>query len=149
MSKIIRSRKANKYNAVVTIEGKGGHMRSPCPGCPWKRANAGNFPAEAFRLSADTASDASFKLFACHTAGIEHQMTCAGFLLSVTAIDNVAVRIMLSRGGRLDVTGGEDELFPTYKQMAMANGCKADDPKLAACMPEARQTLRELRRSKR
>ncbi|HMF69483.1 MAG TPA: DUF6283 family protein, partial [Phyllobacterium sp.] len=73
-------------HAVVSLlseaTGKGWNRREPCDQCPWRAdLPTGVFPAEAFRISANTAYDASFNTFACHVTGSEKPATCAGFLL--------------------------------------------------------------------
>lgn len=130
---------ADENHAVVSvISDKRRYCKVPCPECPWRKANAGSFPAEAFRISADTAKDMSTHTFACHMAGKETPAVCAGFLLSESANDNMAVRIMRIRGESLDVAGEPQELFSTYRKMAQANGVKRTDPALYGCMPEHR-----------
>lgn len=133
--KVTDRRIADENNAVVTIVGGGCRNRHrPCPECPWRRENAGSFPAEAFRLSAGTAYDASFSTFACHMSGSVKPATCAGFLLR-NAQNNIGARLAAMRGdfdpSRLDATGAD--LFESYRAMAEANGVPADDPVLAPC----------------
>lgn len=132
---ITRSRQADENNRVVTVEGaNGGYRRRPCGPCPWKVENAGSFPAEAFRISAETAYDASFHMFACHEAGVERTKVCAGFLLQ-NAANNVGVRIAQATG-RIDLTQVENPgnvLFSSYREMAVANGVDPEDPALSPC----------------
>lgn len=142
-AKVTRRRLADENNAVLTVTGGSGrYCRTPCPECPWRRANAGNFPAEAFRLSADTASDMATHTFACHMAGAENPATCAGFLLSESARDNLAVRLAHMKDSMLDVDPAGADLWPTYRKMAVANGVSPRDPALYHCMPEARFNYR-------
>ena len=56
---------------VVSVKSPGSaiHRKKPCPNCPWRVDAVGEFPAEAFRHSAETAYDMSNKIFACHEAG--------------------------------------------------------------------------------
>src|SRR5690606_33084679 len=121
--------------AVVTLEGGGfRYCRRPCPECPWRKENAGSFPAEAFRLSAPTAYDVAFSTFACHMAGAEKSAVCAGFLLQ-NADNNLGVRMAAMRGdydpSRVEPAGAE--LFESYRAMAEANGVEPDDPILKPC----------------
>lgn len=128
-------RMAGEDHAVITMTG--GEFRAcrrPCPECPWRKENAGSFPAEAFRHSAPTAYDGAFSTFACHMAGTEKSATCAGFLLQ-NADNNIGVRLAMMRGDYdpRRVTDGGAELFESYRDMAEANGVPADDPILKPC----------------
>lgn len=137
---VVDRRIADENNAVLSVVGGGDdYMKSPCKQCPWRREHAGSFPAEAFRLSACTAEDASMRKFACHMSGSEHPNTCAGFLLSLSADDNIAVRLAHAKGTMLDVESGDADLFDTYAKMAIANGVPPEDPAIQGCMPEARE----------
>lgn len=131
---IIRVRPADEQHQVVTltgVTGEAGHCRSPCPRCPWRKDAVGQFPVEAFRHSAETARDMSTHIFACHAAGTQTPMLCAGFLLSESADHNLAVRLRRIRQGKLEeVSACGVELFPTYRAMAEANGVAPDDPAL-------------------
>lgn len=133
-TEIIRVRPADEQHQVVTltgVTGEAGQCRSPCPRCPWRKDAVGQFPAEAFRHSAETARDMSTHTFACHAAGAEHPLLCAGFLLSESADHNLAVRLRRIRQGKLEeVSSGGLDLFPTYRAMAEANGVAPDDPAL-------------------
>jgi hypothetical protein len=133
--RITRRRPADAANQVVTVEGGAGHYRrSPCGGCPWRVDQTGSFPAEAFRHSAETAYDLSSHMFACHEAGTEKPMTCAGFLLR-GADHNMAVRLRAANG-QIDmgaVHDGGHELHDGYTAMAVANGCDPDDYELRRC----------------
>lgn len=126
-------RMAGPDHAVVTVVGKPGtYQRQPCAECPWRRANAGSFPAEAFLHSAHTAEDMSSHTFGCHMKGTARSSVCAGFLLA-GADHNLSVRLARARGQMMDVRGEPSELFASYKEMAVANGCDPDDPALARC----------------
>lgn len=122
---------ADENNQVVSITGGGGYMRQPCVECPWRRENAGSFPAEAFRISANTCVHGSLAKFACHMAGKDTPKTCAGFLLSLDAEDNFGVRIMYIERGELNVEAGAADLYPRYREMAEENGVAEDDPAIA------------------
>lgn len=129
--KAIDLRMAGRDHAVVTIVGgDGGHCSVPCPECPWRRENAGSFPPEAFRHSANTAYDMSDHTFACHMAGRERPTTCAGALMSTGAEHNLSIRLRLMKGDFRweDVSDGGADLFPDYRSMAEANGVDPDDP---------------------
>lgn len=137
-ARIVARKMAGRNHAVNTIEGSNGdYCRQPCEECPWKIANTGSFPAEAFRISASTAYDMSFKTFGCHMSKAEKPATCAGFILQA-GDDNLSVRIRRSKGAMLDVTDGGQKLHQSYKAMAVANGVRPNDPVLEPCMPEAR-----------
>lgn len=142
--RVTNRRVADENNHVVTVVGgDSSFCRTPCKQCPWRKANAGSFPAEAFRHSANTAQDMADHTFGCHMTGVENPATCAGFLLSKTAEDSMAVRIRLMKG-EIDpskIKGNRRELFSTYRKMAEANGVPKDDPALEGCMPEARSDL--------
>lgn len=137
-STIIETRAADENHVVHTVKATGpaSYRRAPCAGCPWIKDNAGLFPAEAFRHSANTAFDMSQKVFACHESGHEKPATCAGFLLQNSA-DNLAIRIRQSTG-EIDlrqVTEGGYELHSSYRAMAEANGVPENDPAIAKCRP--------------
>lgn len=127
-------RPAGPDHQVVEVKGREGkYRRQPCAGCPWRADNTGNFSAEAFRLSADTAYDMSQHSFGCHESGAQHSQTCAGFLLRGAA-HNLAVRMGFIEGHlKDDVTDGGHELYEDYTQMAIANGVDPDDPVLLPC----------------
>lgn len=147
--RVLRVRPAGEDHAVVTVKGGNGHyMRTPCKECPWRVANVGSFPPEAFEHSAETAYDMAGSTFACHMKGRENPATCAGFLLSESASDNLAVRLGMSLGRYLDVVPDpEGDLFQTYRRMAVANGVDPASERLAPCMPEARGLLSSYGRS--
>lgn len=130
MAKITASRRADARHRVLMVEGMGAHRREPCGGCPWRIDQTGQFPAEAFRISADTCYDASFRLFGCHESGPKKPATCAGFLIA-NSVHNVVARY---RG----IAGGEGctspvPLYPSYRAMAIGNGVPPDDPAIALC----------------
>lgn len=131
----VARRMAGDDHAVISLEGgEFRYCRRPCPECPWRKENAGSFPAEAFRHSAGTAYDAAFATFACHMAGSAKTATCAGFLLQ-NADNNLGVRLAAMRGDydarRVEAAGAE--LFESYRAMAEANGVPATDPVLTPC----------------
>ena len=110
------------------------YRREPCAECPWRKdAPVGAFPAEAFRISADTAYDQSQRSFACHMSGSERSAVCAGFLLR-GAEHNIGIRLRYAGG---DIEPGsvksDVELYESYREMAEANGVDPADPKLARC----------------
>jgi hypothetical protein len=118
---------------VVRVEGGGGsYRRQPCSDCPWRVDAVGEFPAEAFRHSANTAYDMARESFACHQSGAEKPATCAGFLLR-GAEHNLGVRLKRMQGQCLDVADGGHELHGSFREMAIANGVAADDPALSLC----------------
>jgi len=131
---IIRTRPADENHQVVTIEGGNGEYRKkPCKNCPWKMSSVGEFPAEAFRHSAETAYDMAQHTFGCHASGSDKPATCAGFLLR-GANHNMSVRLGYITGKyKNDVSDGGHELHANYRAMAVANGVAADDPVLSPC----------------
>lgn len=134
-SKVTNVRPAGRNHQVITVEGAdAGYCRKPCPTCPWRKDAVGEFPASAFRHSANTADDMSSHTFACHIVGVDKLMICAGFLLNGSR-HNMAVRLMLIKG-ELDVdqvSDGGVKLFSGYVQMAVANGVPRRDPALRNC----------------
>ncbi len=108
-------------------------MPRPCGQCPWRRdVPVGVFPAEAYRISAPTAYDMAASTFACHMAGREGLSTCAGFALRHRD-HNMVFRLagLMGKTQRLQaVTDGGLPLYPTYREMAVANGVAEDDPVL-------------------
>lgn len=126
----VNRRSADWNHDVVTVEsGDRGYCDRPCKECPWRRENAGSFPAEAFRISAPTAYDMANSVFGCHMSGTARPKTCAGFILR--APHNFKLRLMATLGqlGHVDEAG--TDLFDDYAQMAEANGVSPDDPVLA------------------
>lgn len=123
---------AGPDHQVLHVEGGGGHQRSPCAECPWRKDSPiGAFPAEAYRISAPTAYDRSEQLFACHMLG-RRAMTCAGFLLR-GADHNMRVRFQDAMDQIGEVSDGGLDLYDSYRAMAEANGVSPDDPVLAPC----------------
>ena len=134
-AKVARFRKADRDNAVLTLEGGGfAYRRQPCGGCPFRVDQIGQFPAEAFRLSAGTAEDGAMSTFACHESGHPYPQTCAGFILR-NADNNMRIRLAEATGqlDRSEVHDGGCELHESYRAMAVANGVPADDPAIAKC----------------
>ncbi|SPK77196.1 conserved protein of unknown function (plasmid) [Cupriavidus taiwanensis] len=131
---ITRARAAGPEHQVVTVEGgKGSYRRAPCAKCPWRIDAVGEFPAEAFRHSAETAYDMATHTFACHESGARKPAMCAGFLLR-GADHNLSVRLKMIQGYVFgDVSDGGHELHDNYRAMAIANGVAIDDPVLVAC----------------
>ena len=136
---IIDYRLADENHAVVTVVGEGSYRKTPCLECPWRKENAGSFPAEAFRLSASTSTDIARHTFACHMAGATSPKTCAGFIMSASAQDNFAMRIAWAKGEMRDCVPDGADLFETYRQMAVANGVGPREKVLRDLMPEARK----------
>ena len=135
--RITDARLAGEGAQVVTVEGGQGYRRRPCGGCPWRVDATGDWPAEAFAHSANTAEDMATKQFGCHDTGVDHPVTCAGFLLR-GAEHNMGTRMALM-GGRVDldqVHDGGHELYDDYVAMAVANGLDPDDP----CLRSARRS---------
>lgn len=109
-------------------------MPSPCAQCPWRAdLPTGEFPPDAFRMSANTSYDQSTHLFGCHMSGTA-AVTCAGFLLRGSD-NNIGVRLLASQGmiEPGSVTDGGFPLYDSYRAMAEANGVAPDDPALALC----------------
>nr|WP_250807158.1 DUF6283 family protein [Neorhizobium tomejilense] len=133
---IHETRRCSDEYGVTTIETKGDdrarHRRTPCPQCPWRMDVAtGVFPPDAFRESANTAYDGAIKTFGCHMSSPQAPRTCAGFLLR-HAENNIGVRLALNKE-RIDleeVSDGGVPVYPSYREMAIANGVPADDPSL-------------------
>lgn len=134
---IVKVTPAGKSHQVVSVQSSGqqvlAHRKKPCKDCPWRKDAVGEFPAEAFRISANTAYDLAEKPFGCHSSGTTKPATCAGFLLR-GADHHLGVR-MAFYSGRLknDFHDGGHELFDNYREMAIANGVDPDDPVLKPC----------------
>lgn len=131
---ITQVRPAGADHQVVTVEGgPGTYRRKPCSDCPWRVDAVGEFPAEAFRHSANTAYDMSRNTFACHQSGATRPAICTGFLLRGSE-HNLAVRLQRIQG-RIgdDVRDGGHELHISYRAMAVANGVPPDDEALRPC----------------
>lgn len=135
-TKVINVRPAGKNHQVITISGGKGtsYRRKPCATCPWRKDAVGEFPAEAFRHSADTAYDQAINIFSCHSSGKKKPAICAGFLLS-GSVHNIGVRVKLATGivDMHEVSDGGVEVFESYRAMAEANGVAPDDPVLERC----------------
>lgn len=131
---VTNERRADDDYQVVTVEGGGNaYRKKPCKKCPWRKDAVGEFPAEAFRISAHTAYDMAMEKFGCHASGVNKPATCAGFLLR-GARHNFKVRLEYMRGEmRDDVSDGGHELHANYREMALANGVDPGDPVLAPC----------------
>lgn len=72
--------------------------------------------------------------FACHMAGKDEPLTCAGFLLR-GSMHNLLIRLGQMRGA-IDfdkISAGGAQLYDSYRAMAIANGVEADDPALKPC----------------
>src|SRR5271167_1668331 len=85
---------AGTDHQVVTVSSKNlsSYRRKPCAKCPWRCDAVGEFPAEAFRHTANTAYDMSEHEFGCHESGKKKPATCAGYLLGGTA-HNLTTRL--------------------------------------------------------
>ena len=135
-------RECSEEFGVATVETRGGasalHRRVPCAECPWRMdVPTGVFPPDAFRTSANTAYDGAIKTFGCHMSKKTAPHTCAGFLHR-HAENNIGVRLSLN-GERIDldtVSDGGLPVYPSYREMAIANGVPADDPALAEVRAE-------------
>lgn len=133
-ARVVNVRPAGDAHQVVTVVGgKGLYRRKPCKDCPWRKDAVGEFPAEAFRHSANTAYDMSEHTFACHQMGAKKPGICAGFLLKGSD-HNLAVRLKRMQGLIVDdVKDGGHALFENYREMAVANGVAADESVLQPC----------------
>lgn len=121
------------HQVVTVFGGRGQYRREPCSDFPWRVDATGEFPAEAFRLSAATAYDMSDRTFGCHQSGPGKPATCAGFLLR-GAMHNMSVRLGLMTGRyKHDVSDGGHELHADYRAMAISNGVNPEDPVLQPC----------------
>ncbi len=134
--RVIKVTPADENHQVLTvIGGDGTYMTRPCQTCPWRKDQVGEFPAEAFRASANTAYDMSDHTFACHVAGVKKPKICAGFLLN-GAYHNLRIRLAVRMAGTIDpatITDGGHELHENYRAMAEANGVDPEDPVLRLC----------------
>lgn len=133
-ARVVETRQAGELHQVVTVMGgKGSYRKKPCPKCPWKKSAVGEFPAESFRHSARTAYDMSEHTFGCHASSVKRPAVCAGFLLK-GAEHNLKVRLGKMQGKfKDDVTDGGEDLFESYRAMAVANGVGADEAVLQPC----------------
>lgn len=133
--KVIRRRMADENHAVLTVSGgRKTYRREPCQECPWRTdAPIGAFPAEAYRISANTAEDLGTHTFACHMSGSDKPSICAGFLLR-GADHNMAARMAIMRGDVSPAQITSDvPLYDSYRDMAEANGVAQDDQALTRC----------------
>lgn len=132
--RVVDTRQAGALHQVVTVVGgKGSYRKKPCLTCPWKKSVVGEFPAEAFRHSARTAYDMSEHTFACHESGVKRPALCAGFLLRGSD-HNLKVRLGRMQGRfKDDVSDGGEDLFESYRAMAVANGVGEDEAVLRPC----------------
>jgi hypothetical protein len=132
--KVLGIHPADEHHQVVTVssDGQAKWRKKPCSDCPWRKDAVGLFPAEAFRHSANTATDMSTHKFGCHQSGKDKPATCAGFLVQ-GADHNLSVRLERMRGHMMDATDGGLDLFSDYVEMAIANGVDPDDPVLKPC----------------
>lgn len=129
-----RTPAGDDHEVVSVTGGNGQFRRRPCGPCPWVKDNAGDFPAEAFRVSAHTANDQAIPMFGCHESDHDRPVTCAGFLLR-GADHNLSVRMKYATGQWVmdEVCEDDRELFDDYVDMAVGNGVPEDDPSLADC----------------
>lgn len=131
---ILATSKVGDDHAVSTIKGgNSAYRKKPCSDCPWKVSSTGVFPAMAFEHSAITAFDMSSHQFGCHQSGVSKPAACAGFLLAGSA-HNLATRLARIKGEvKNDVQNGGNELYPSYREMAIGNGVSPDNPILSRC----------------
>jgi hypothetical protein len=133
---VVKARPAGESHQVVRIlGGASSYRKKPCDTCPWRKdAVIGEFPAEAYRISANTAYDMAKEAFSCHESGTKKPATCAGFLLR-GADHNLGVRIKIIEGRYHpdDVSDEGLELYDNYREMAIANGVDPDDEALKNC----------------
>jgi hypothetical protein len=89
----------------------------------------GIFPAEAFRTSAHTAHDGAMETFGCHMSKPGQPATCAGFLMR-HAENNIGVRLaaLADRFSWKPDPTCDVPVYPTYREMAVANGVDPEDP---------------------
>jgi len=135
--KVLAVRPAGPGHQVVMASAPGPtvYRTQACSECPWRRDSpVGAFPAEAFRISAETAYDMADKAFACHLGGAG--TVCAGFLNSGAA-HNLSIRkaIANEKFSYADFPESEVPLYDSYREMAEANGVDPEDPFLKPCRP--------------
>jgi hypothetical protein len=148
-TRLIGAKRAGQNHQVMLVESNSrAYRRAPCDTCPWRKDAAGEFPAEAFRLSASTGTDGAFfspsvlRSFACHSSGIKTPATCAGYILR--GYEAIGWRIALITGmfDPAKVSSQGLDLFGSYFEMAVANGVSPDDPVLAGCKPWRMSAMR-------
>lgn len=106
------------------------HMQSPCAECPWRRdVPLGKFTPSRYQKLASTAYEMTSTIFACHMTPENKTKACAGFILQ-SSVHNLSIR--MSRQNFDHVTSAYP-LFATYREMAIANGVKKNDPVLRSC----------------
>ena len=144
VARVTERRLADVNHAVITVKGGGGqYRRSPCPTCPWRKDAVGIFPAQAFRLSANTATDGSkiregddtwTHTFVCHQSRAGKPLICAGYILNGS--DAIGWRIAVTRG-KFDPARVQSDvpLWTSYREMAEANGVSPNDKALQVCKP--------------
>lgn len=119
-----------EFGVTTVTSDLGLHRREPCAQCPWRMdVPTGVFPAQAFRESAHTAYDAAMETFACHMSGKDKPATCAGFLLR-HSVNNLQVRMRTWLDKPIGAISCKVPIYPTYREMAIANGVEPDDPVL-------------------
>lgn len=128
-------RPANREWGVATlVGGVPAAQPRPCTGaepCPWRRdAPRGQFPAAAYRHSADTSRPGTNRAFACHSSTSEKLKICAGWLL-VEGHRNPQIHARMTFGDLARPELPEAvELYSSYRAMAIANGVDPADPAL-------------------
>lgn len=111
------------------------YARKPCAECPWRTdVPVGKFPPARFIALAHTAYDLAGQVFACHMSKEGGEFACAGFTLMSSA-HNMAMR-MARHPFEVE---SPYPLFATYRQMAIANGVKRNDPSLRNCRDDAQR----------
>lgn len=133
-AQVVQRRFADESHEVVRVTGgKKLYRRRPCRNCPFRVDAVGEFPAEAFRLSAHTAYNMADANFGCHEQSTKKPATCAGFLL--TCHHNLAVRMAIAQKtvDLSQIDDGGHVLHESYRTMAIANGVSEDDPALKNC----------------
>lgn len=100
--------------------------RVTCDECPWRRdVPVGKFPPERFELLRKTVEQGFHALFACHKSPEGQEVACVGFLLSDDSSKNFTVRVAYSRDLiDRDALRAAGPLFPTFDEMARANGAQ-------------------------
>jgi Family of unknown function (DUF6283) len=117
-----------------------------CPECPFRmESRLGKFPPERYLQLADTVRPGGWPgaVFACHMTPEGQERACAGMLL-VCGADSNRIRMAIITE-RLDMSKIETngELYPTYRAMAVANGCDPDAPEFDG-LPETNGKVTEV-----